>query len=521
MTLVASSPASFTLSRVSIPSPSSYTALTFSIPAGTYQSAYWQIDGTVTSSFVYLASGFYFDTANSNNNVWDYTLPGGTTSPYDLSVADGYAGPGSLQNPGFSILATILPGIALSLAQINAAAGTSLTIYIGWQGDAAGSTLAVSRCSLYLIPASTGGSPVSFTTASQNNSNGCSTITIQLVDGSGNAALAPLGGQVFTASTTCSGGNFNPYVLTIPQGSSNGTITYCNQNSGMCQVKVCPGAGPLAAVSCQTFNVTISGAPTDPETAVCQITRPLMREAIRHNLGIVTPLDGGLGNAGDEPLGQRWPTTVVLNDKISDAIRLINVKARLHSIVGLTIPVGAYGATYQGPAIVSLAGDVNCPTRLSLNNVKRVVYTDTAGNIYRLRATSYYDHDKNLRSWDATYPAMAPQEFATEAYALLIWPAPLIAGTLTLYAGTSFPNFANDNDWLDQLPFDYQLVIEHIATMLVCMTRLNEPNWLQMYKTYKELGEDGIKEIKQWHATFNQSYTTQLVPDKGRRRRVR
>lgn len=541
MSLVNSVPATFTLTGTQSSdgsAPAINTALTFAIPAGTYSAAYWQIDGTLSN--VPLGAGvsswFFFETNNVSSPTWQFSVNGNSgINPTSLESAY-IAAVGDLQNPGFAIQATSAGDPFLNLALINAAAGGSLTVYIGFPGGnkvgfiGSPGSCAVSRCTLNLIPAG-GGTPVSYIVTATGGSGGgggggdcnggCDTLTFQMLDASGHAANAPSGGQTFTFTSSSSTGTFLPASLTIPAGASSGTVTYCDQFSGTYTLTVISGAGPLSGLPPRTLTVSVCGAPGDTNTSVCNVTRPLMRDAIRRKLGIEPPIDTGLGLAGDEPRGQRYPTNPALNQFIGDAIRYINTEGNLHVNIGVSFTIPAYPPNWQGPALISLVGDPVCAGRLSINNVKRVVYTDTAGNMYRLRATSYFDRDRNLYAWDTTFAGSQPIQFAVEAASLLIWPAPLTAGTLSLYVGTSFPNFTSDSDWLDQLPIDYQKVIEDWATVFACQARPNEPNNLHQYQMYRTDALRGLALIKKWHAHISEEYITGFVPDKGRRWRVR
>lgn len=488
--------------------------LTFAIPAGTYVGAFLQLDGEWTTYHDGTGVGdeWPFDVVNPPMQTLSFNYASPTVPPVSFSRAYIFTSVGDLQNPGWNISTP-----TAFLDAINAAAGGNWTAYMSGSST---NDATVTRCTLVLTPAATGGGATQFVVMQSGGGNGCKTLGVQLLDAFQNAANAPAGGQAFTFSTECSDCSFSQTTLVIPEGSSNGSVDFCCEESGNCIVMICPGTGPLSALACWEIRVPITGAPSDPNTAVCNITRPMVRDAIRRKLGIEVPIDTGAGNSGDAPRGQLYPTNPALNQAIADTIRMINRKTNLYVNVNFQTMVPPVTSTFQGPLQVSLIGDSECATRLSINRVLRLVYTDSAGNITRLLPTSVYDRDKNLYDWDATY-ASVPRYFTIEAYSLLIWPAPLIGGKLTAYVETAIPNFQSDADWLDQIPVDYEAVIEDGACYLVCGYRPSEPQYKDQFAIYKNFFEDGIREIKRWLDRISAEFQPAVMVSTGRRRRVR
>jgi hypothetical protein len=483
--------------------PSPDNSVTMLIPGGTtYVSGYWTVSFSwgpienVPATF-FCQLGSIYGVADRVFSDPTFSVSGTATNQSgDVSVAN--------------------------LALINAAVGgAALPIFCYVPSSVDGAVGAVTLLTLTLVPAGTGGTAVSFTVAQQGTSSGgCVSFLVQLLDGSGNAANAGGSGQI-VAYAPSGNNNIQGGTVTIGATSSTGTFTVCSRQSGMFNIQVCPGAGVLSAVACQTVTGIFTGAPTDPNAALCAITRPNIRDAIRQNLGIATPLNNGTGYAGDEPPGQKYPTNDVLNKAIGDALRFINAECNLHMQANISIAVTAASASAVGPLVIPLAGVQGCPSSLSINTIRRCRFVDTQGNITRLTPTSYWEIDKNRWSYDTVPAANPPRWYIVDGYKLFILPAPSVAGTLYLYAGTAMQNFWGDSDTIDELPSDHQLTMEWLATGFTCLMKPDEPNNTVQFQGYMKLAEPGMNNIKKFFAMMNEAHQPSLSADVGRRRRVR
>lgn len=373
----------------------------------------------------------------------------------------------------------------------------------------------------------TGGGTVtnfSFTTAEIELNGGCAAeILIQLVDQNGNPVNAGAGGQSFTLSDNGTG-TFSPRSpVQIPDGLSYVSVIYTNPNAGTFNVTVTPGGGPLMGGAAQVVPAVINCSKSDPNTCLCQITRPDFRDAIRRKIGIVPPIDQGLGPAGAQPLGQPYPDNAILNQVIADALRTVSRRTNFHLSVGLTTAVTAQ--TANGPLVIPMMGLQGCPTSATINTIRRVTFTDSSGNTYRLTPSGQFELDRERVLFD-TIPPGIPRRFWIEGYAIYVSPAPNIDGTLTLDAGTGISQFCSDSAVIDELPTDYQQVIEDWGALYVCMymptsPRPPLPGLLQRLPLWKEMAEKGIDEILKWQGQINEEYQPSLAAGIYRRRRIR
>lgn len=258
-------------------------------------------------------------------------------------------------------------------------------------------------------------------------------------------------------------------------------------------------------------------AVTDPNLGQIFITRPNMRDSIRRKKGLTPPIDTLDGaNIGDEPAGESWPGNVLLNQAIADSIREINRRTGFHSLTTLSIPVPA--VTADGPQFFSLSGHV-WGTQNTINSIKRVVWNDGSGNLIRLRPNDYRKMDRQWENIDRQQPCV-PRYFFLEGYQLAIFPASSVVGTLQIWAGTGLINFCNDLDTLDELPIDYQEVIEDLAVVKLCQMKPSQPDSQAQLQIYGASSERGIDDIIKWLNRANEALQPSLIYRSNRRRRV-
>lgn len=481
---------------------------TFPIPAGTYVSGTWAL----------------------NNALWSiHNLGGGNA----ITISSGgNVGCGSHLNGSarYTDTATVS---AAQLANINTNAGGTVNASLSLGSGPGTDTVSIDSSAsftLTLVGTSTGGGPTGYTGSvvvgfTSNALGQClDTITIQLTDSSGNAANAPAGGQQFTLSDGLNGQFGAAMPMTIPAGSSSITVTYTNPEAGVYPVTITPGTGPLSGVAAQTVQCQVTCSPTTPNPVLCAITRGDYRDAIRRKIGIVPPIDAGLGPSGALPLGQSYPDNAVLNQCIADAIRTINRRCRLHETNGITVSLSAQ--TANGPLVQPLTGLIGCATQTSINTVQRLIFTDSAGNVTRLAATNFFEEDRRRYLFDTLAPG-TPQFYFIQGYQLFIYPAPSLAGTLTIWAGTAITQMSDDVSVIDQLPSDYLQAVEDWGALFVCMymptsPRPPLPGLLQRLPLWKEMAEKEIAEILEWHnGLMEEEYQPTLAAAIGRRRRIR
>jgi hypothetical protein len=484
----------------------------FPIPSGTYVEADFGSSGTVAG-------------LPNQSNCQFYAYAGASAPSQPLAFLSTVNASNTHSNGTFneSPWGSELQSNLLTL--VNAAAGSALEVWYDAEEDLAlFSDWSVTNyvLSLILTPTSTGGTPTQFAvTETTPCSGGCVGFTVQLLDSGGNAANAGGSGQTFSFAPAGNIALQSGTVMVASAGNS-ATFTICSAESGTFSFTLTPGSGALSGLAAQTITATFCGAPTDPNNIRCSLLRPNVRDAVRRNLGIEPPIDSGVGNAGDEPMGQRYPTNSALNQFIGDAIRLINQECRLHVTIDIPIAVAGQSSSFTGPLTIPLNGYGGaCSNQNAINSIRRVRFVDSGGNITPLRPTHYWELDKNRWSFDTVTPSNPPRWYIVDGYKLLILPAPAASGTLYVYAGTAIPNFAGDSDLLDEIPNDLERVIEVIATAFACRAKPDEPNNAAQYQMYMQDGMAGLAAIRRWFANMNEAYQPGLSAATGRRRRVR
>lgn len=473
------------------PTPLSGT-LPFTIPAGVYSAAF------VTLAFT--LSDFAF-----NSHI--FTVGGNTGSLVSPGVVTGY----------------IVTGTApLMIAAVNTAAGGIYNCPISVSSS---STVGVvfTSATLTLTPVPSTVTTFSIT-AGASDVNGCALGTLTLLDNTGSPIVAPSGGQVFALTDVS--GVLTPTSVTVLEGSSTAMFQYCNSPSGTYVVTATPGAGPLTGTAAKTANFVIvapgaGDTATTPSLCILQFTRANMRDAIRRKLGLTPPIDQlpGIAAAGEEPAGESYPSNSVLNQAIADAIRYINRETGFHTSVALTVNVPVTAS--NGVQFLPMQGIGAGPYQNLINTVQRAIFYSNTGTVaYRLLPVTFNALDRDMVQYDNYVSTPIPQQFFIEGYQIGILPGASMGGTLQLYAGTGLLGFCSDTDTLDEIPIDYQAVIEDVAVALVSMYSPTDDGAKDHTQMFTQLGiVQGIKQIKRWQVMINSQQQPRFTATSHRRYR--
>lgn len=302
-----------------------------------------------------------------------------------------------------------------------------------------------------------------------------------------------------------------PFLMTIAAGVPQGyaqvemsLITYAP--SGVVYVTVTPYSGPLNTdgVPAQQCLISIDpGELVDTMMSAPACTRPILRDEIRAMISVTPPIDTIPGALqGEEPIAQAWPSNVLLNRCISDAITKINRTCQFYNQVALTLPVTA--TTNQGVQWNPLQGLGGTANQNVINKILRVSWDDGTGNPILLRPQSWQaDDNQQWYRFNQLSPS-TPYWYIMNAYQLGLLPGASTNGTLDIWAGTGIINFASDTDVLNQLPIDYQPVIKYLAATFVLMSNPSLKDAKDQIAMYGKLAEDGLGEIKRWASTISE-----------------
>jgi hypothetical protein len=272
--------------------------------------------------------------------------------------------------------------------------------------------------------------------------------------------------------------------------------------SQVVNVTVTPGTGPLFGQSAQICLVSVDpGDQVVTNMCVPDYTRPYYRDAIRRKMSITPPVDTLPGALpGQEPSGQAWPSNPLVNQAISDAIRTINRKCRFFVQTTLTIPVTA--TTTNGPQWFALTGLAGSANQNVIQKILRVVWNNGNGTVYTLKGENWRAFDRAYFQFDNIFPS-APRWYIIEGYQLGILPGINVNGTLQIWAGTGITNFCSDTDILNQLPIDYQEVIEDLAIVKLNSTNPDKQQGKEQIAIFGESAKDGLDDIIKWASTIN------------------
>lgn len=348
--------------------------------------------------------------------------------------------------------------------------------------------------------------------------SGNTTITVGMLDAYGNLTVAPSGGQVFNAVTTVNS-TITPSTLTIPAGSPTGVFQITSTIASTYTVTVTPGAGPLSGSAAQSAYVSI-----DPDSLlqttsqVNGATRPYYRDAIRRKMGFTPPADNKPnGIIGDNPAGESWPTNIMINQAISDAIRKINstVQFFVQTSMEITVPVQSTNG-YQWVPLIGVGGQ---SMQNSMNAILRAIWVDSIGNDTVLMPKDFRFFDRQYTSGIDNYSPSVPRWFITQGYQIGLLPASSTGGTLTLWGNTSLPDFSSDIDTLPQLPIDYAACIEDLAVVYCNQTNTSRPESANQIKIYQQRATEGLAAIAKYKSSLTQLEQPNLIYNSQRRQR--
>lgn len=311
----------------------------------------------------------------------------------------------------------------------------------------------------------------------------------------GGSSLIDLVTQLACAWTAVSN---NPWIV-ITSGSSGtakGTIGYTvvdNYGSAIARL------GSITITGGNTFVVSQNAGqgagfavPVNPELPCLNgTTRPYMRDRIRIAMGITPPSQTQpLAVVGEAPMGQPTPTNSEINQAITDAISRLNTIVGFNGTTSLVVPVPA--ATGNGVQYFPMQGMIGGSKQNNIDSIQKCVWNPGQGqSLIPLRPTSAAELDRLQYAWD-NYPPAVPRLYMVEQYQLGIVPPAQTAGTLQVYAGTAVYDFCSDTDVLNELPVDYQLVLEQLATLLLSQRRPQEPSAISRIQFLG--GQDGTGE---------------------------
>jgi hypothetical protein len=229
------------------------------------------------------------------------------------------------------------------------------------------------------------------------------------------------------------------------------------------------------------------------------MTRPEFRDAIRRDLQIVPPIDTGVPGTvpGQQPTNAPNPTNAQINQCIQQAISDINRFSGFH-VNQITTTVPAVDSSTLGPYGTSMLSLGTMSG--SVNDIRRVLWTpsDPTGVPQLLFPVNRNALDRGeVSTYYNVAPGM-PQMWYIEGYALYITPAPSMAGTLTLTAGTGVLGLQGETDTLDQCPADLQYVVEYQA--VVRLSKLSTMD-IEAKERAQMFGEDaaiGMRQFAAW-----------------------
>ena len=218
---------------------------------------------------------------------------------------------------------------------------------------------------------------------------------------------------------------------------------------------------------------------------------------------IVPPVDTGLpGTApGQVPANDPYPSNTQLDQSLDQAVADINRMVGYH-ISTLSVSVGAAPNGTLGPYGVSLSaispsGTLIQPGRV--NDIRRVLWTDSQGSVpILLFPTNRNALDRGQVSTYYNTAAGFPQMWYIEGYTLYVSPYPSDNGTLTLTTGSGVVGFTDDQSVLDQIPVEYQWIVEYQAVTRISKSMTMDIEAKERAQMYGQDAERGILQFKAW-----------------------
>lgn len=236
------------------------------------------------------------------------------------------------------------------------------------------------------------------------------------------------------------------------------------------------------------------------------ITQAMYRDRIRDKLGIQPPSywppsDPRHGPVGAQPDYAPVPSNASLNNLIGDAIAKINRETGFESVPDIPIAVAAQ--TENGAYLINLqsANENEGVPQGSIMQVRRAYWDDLTGTTYLLQPTNYAALDRNRWNWQAE-PVSLPQWYWQEGYQLYLFPSPSTAGELHILAGTGLYRLRTDEDFLDQLPDAFQVVVEYTAVVLYAPTDPENKAAAASAAVFAPLMQQGMNDIGRWRVNL-------------------
>lgn len=269
-------------------------------------------------------------------------------------------------------------------------------------------------------------------------------------------------------------------ITSASTGTASGTIGFTvapNTGSALSRLGSISVTGGLTfAISQNAGQGAGFGVLANPELPCLNgTTRPYMRDRIRIAMGVTPPSQTlPLGVVGEAPMGQPTPTNAEINQAITDAISRLNTRVGFNGSTSVVVTVPAASANGVQYFPMQGMGSGSGSLQNNIDSIQKCVWNPGPGQaLIPLVATSQAELDRLQYAWD-NYPPAVPQFYMVERYQLGIVPPAQTAGTLQLYAGTAVYDFCSDTDVLNELPVDYQLVLEQLATLLLSQRRPQE-----------------------------------------------
>lgn len=235
------------------------------------------------------------------------------------------------------------------------------------------------------------------------------------------------------------------------------------------------------------------------------LNRAQLRDEIRHQLNRRTLFEqtGNPADIGNGIPAQPWPSNSEINGAINLCIRSLNARANFGVNTDYALPVaaqtgsGAYTFDLNTTAVPSpyLPG--------SVNEVREAVWTDVSNNFVPLTPVFRQDWDREGRQWQAQGPG-TPQNFWLEATLFSLWPAPDVAGTLSLIIGQSLLSFQSDAEYMSLLPSDYAVpYLTYAAAADLAGRRTQDVEMVTAAQRCLALASEEVTNILYWLATNN------------------
>ena len=212
---------------------------------------------------------------------------------------------------------------------------------------------------------------------------------------------------------------------------------------------------------------------------------------IRRSVGVVPPIDRGVGDAGEEPSWQPFPSNALLSQAVDHACRIINREIGLGE--GPEVISISVGVQTVSPYVMSL-GNVPLMARGSVTTVRRVWWENEL-----LRSTTLYKETQQRRNY-IDEAVGTPVDYAVEDYKLYIMPAPSAAGTLKLMVGAAVLGPKGLRDGFHGLPSAYETVPLSIASAMVAGILASDAEMIARKPNLDAMAAAELDSLREWAA---------------------